>query len=487
MSASSRSQSSVSPSSFLQSGWATGYRTLEAEHAYGITDIEGTIPPELTGTLFRNGPGRFDRGGVAYGHPFDGDGMIAAVSFKAGRAHFQNRYVRTEGFIKESQAGRILLKNVFGTLRPGGFWLNAFDFSFKNVANTNVIYWNGRLFALWEAAPPHRLDPASLETFGTDDLGGVLAGGKPFTAHPRLEPQTGDLLAFGVRAGLVSDLALYRLTPSGQVQVEATYTLPGFAFLHDFAFSDNYWIFFQSPLALDPLPFVFGMKAAGECLRLAADQPGRMLLIPRSGGQVRTIETEPFFAFHHVNAFEQEGTIVLDSVRYEEYLTTLGNGDFRQIDFDRVPQGWLWRSEIDVATGEVRTRPLLRRAVEFPQIHPDRMGRSYRFVYLGATASADRNGPLQAIGKFDIQAGEAIFANFAPEGFISEPVFVPRPESNSEDDGWVIAIVYDAQRQASDIVILDARSLDRIARLLLPHHVPYGLHGSFVPEVFVDF
>ncbi|BAC91630.1 carotenoid oxygenase family protein [Gloeobacter violaceus] len=478
-------QDSRSP--YASADWAGGYRTLEAEQAYVIDAIEGTIPAELTGTLFRNGPGRFERGGVSYKHPFDGDGMISAVRFAGGRAHFQNRFVRTEGFIQESAAGRILSKNVFGTLRPGGFWANAFDFGFKNVANTGVVYHGGRLLALWEAAPPHRLDPASLETFGLDDLAGALCGGKPFAAHPRLDPATGDLISFGVRTGLQTVLYIYRLSPDGGVRVESEHTVPGFAFVHDFALTENYWVFFQNPMALDPLPFVLGFKAAGECLRLAPGEPTRILLIPRNGGPVQTIATEPFFVFHHVNAFEREGRIVVDSIRYEEYITTQEDRDFRQTDFSRLPEGWIWRTQIDPVKGRVEARPLLRRSAEFPQVHPDRVGRPYRFAFAAAVHAEGGNAPLQAIAKLDVETGRAEFHSFAPSGFVSEPIFVPRPDGTAEDDGWLLAMVYDARRDRSDLWILDGRDLTCLTRLGLKHHVPYSLHGTFVPEVFVHF
>ncbi len=464
--------------------WAKGYATLDAEYNYAIDEVEGSLPLELSGTLFRNGPGRFERGGEAYKHPFDGDGMITAVQFAGGKAHFQNRYVRTEGFVKESQAGRILMKNVFATLKPGGFWNNAFDFSFKNVANTSVIHYGGRLLALWEAAPPHSLDPATLETIGLDDLGGVLTDSLPFSAHPRLDPETGDLLSFGVRTGLETKLYIYRLKSDGQVQIESTQAVPGFAFIHDFVFTENYWIFFQNPMALDPLPFVFGFKAAGECLRLAPGQPTRILLVPRAGGEIRTIETEPFFVFHHVNAFEREGKVVIDSLRYEKYITTQEDRDFRETDFTSLPEGWVWRTEVDPASGSVSARPLLKHSAEFPQVHPSRVGRPYRYAFLAATHARGSNAPLQAILKLDVETGEEQLHSFAPRGFVSEPVFVPRPGSEVEDDGWLLCQVYDSEQHKSEIVVLTATDLTCVARLKLKHHIPYSLHGTFTTQVF---
>jgi all-trans-8'-apo-beta-carotenal 15,15'-oxygenase len=90
--------------------------------------------------------------------------------------------------LEEQKAGKILYRGVFGTQKPGGLLANAFDFKLKNIANTNVIYWGGKLLALWEAADPYRLDPYTLETLGKEHFNGVLSEGEAFGAHPRFDP-----------------------------------------------------------------------------------------------------------------------------------------------------------------------------------------------------------------------------------------------------------------------------------------------------------
>jgi len=472
--------------SYRTVNWGRGYSTLSEVHNYAIDEVEGSIPSELQGTLFRNGPGRFDRGGVSYQHPFDGDGMICAISFDQGKAHFKNRFVRTAEYLQEEKEDRILHKNVFATLKPGGFWNNAFDFSFKNVANTNVVYHGGKLWALWEAAPPYQLTPDTLETLGIDELGGILAKGLPFSAHPKLNPVTGELMNFGVRAGLQTTVRFYRVQPNGQVVVDGTHTFPGFAFVHDFVYTENYWIIFQNPMTLDPLPFVFGLKAAGECLKFADNQPTRILLIPRSGGEMITLEADPFFVFHHVNAFEEQGKVIVDSIRYEEYLTTQEGRDFRETDFSVLPTGKIWRFEIDPKARRLSSRVLVERSSEFPQVNPSVVGRPHRYAYVAAIDAPQGNAPLQAILKMDFQKEVQQVYSFAPDGFVSEPVFIPRPSSQKEDDGWLITLVYRAEEHRTEVVILDARDLDQgpIARLKLKHHVPFGLHGTFTPQVF---
>ncbi|MCX5931229.1 MAG: carotenoid oxygenase family protein, partial [Cyanobacteria bacterium] len=154
--------------------WASAFRNVGSElSAVPLTAASGTIPTELSGSLYRNGPGRLERGGRWVHHPFDGDGMITAVRFEAGVAQLSNRFVRTEGWLAEAAADKVLYRGVFGSQKPGGPLANAFDLRLKNLANTHVVRLGEKLLALWEASSPHSLDPTSLETEGLELLGGV--------------------------------------------------------------------------------------------------------------------------------------------------------------------------------------------------------------------------------------------------------------------------------------------------------------------------
>ncbi|MEL6853679.1 MAG: carotenoid oxygenase family protein, partial [Cyanobacteria bacterium J06607_13] len=142
--------------SYTREDWTSGYRSQPEEFAYWIDDVEGEIPPALSGTVFRNGPGLTDVHGYRLKHPFDGDGMVNAIAFQSGRAFYRNKFVRTAGYLKEQKSGKPEYRGVFGTQKPGGWLANAFDINFKNIANTHVVYWGGKLLALWEAAEPHQ-------------------------------------------------------------------------------------------------------------------------------------------------------------------------------------------------------------------------------------------------------------------------------------------------------------------------------------------
>ncbi|MEC4894999.1 MAG: carotenoid oxygenase family protein [Oscillatoria sp. PMC 1051.18] len=475
--------------------WQKGYESQRQESAYWLEDIEGEIPKDLQGTLFRNGPGLLDINGREIAHPFDGDGLICAITFKGGRAYFRNRFVRTAGFIKEQKAGKILYRGVFGTQKPGGLWANAFDFKIKNIANTNVIYWGEKLLALWEAAEPHSLNPATLQTFGLDYLDGILAPGDPFAAHPKIDPScqmdngAPCLVNFAIKPGFSTTIIVYELAPDGQLLRRREHQVPGFAFIHDFAITPNYCIFFQNPVKFNPIPFVLGFQGAGEGVEFQPKQPTKIVVIPRNPSQksIQIWETKAGFVFHHANAFETEDNrICIDSICYESFPKVEENMSYKEVEFDLLSPGQLWRFTLDLKSERVKRELVESRCCEFPALHPEKVGRTYQYLFMGAAHQATGNAPLQAILKLNLTTGERQLWSAAPKGYVNEPIFVPKPNAISEDDGWVLTMVYDASHHRSDLVILDGRDLNGqpVAKLHLKYHIPYGLHGSWTPQCF---
>lgn len=475
----------------LHDDWASGYRSQPNEYDHGLQPSYGTIPLDLHGTFWRNGPGLLDVGGVPVHHPFDGDGLVAAVRFRAGTAHYRSRFVQTAGYLAEQRAGRPLFRGVFGTQIPGGWLANTFNLRLKNIANTGVLPWGGRLLALWEAGEPHRLDPVSLATIGLDRLNDLLREGQAFAAHYHIDPHCAldrgvpALVNFGVSVGLGGTrLNLFEFGPAWQLRRHHAYELDGFAFLHDMALTEQYIIFIRNPVRYDPLPYALGFQGAAQGLRSIEDAPSTVIVIPREPGRgpVRTFRAPNGFVWHHVNAFETGDDLVIDSIWYDSYVGIDPGVEFRTIDFRHLPPGQLGRLRINLRTGTLERTRLAERCCEFPVVHPAHVGRPYRYSYLAAARHAEGNAPLQAIWKFDLEQGRAQLWDAGPRAFVGEPIFVPRPHSTpAEDKGWLLVMVYDAARHQSEVVILDAQNLAAgpVTRLPLGHHLPHGLHGSF--------
>ena len=479
--------------------WASAFRNVGVElEGVPVSAAQGAIPPELEGTLYRNGPGRLERGGHWVHHPFDGDGMITALRFSGGRAELRNRFVRTEGWQAEEQADRFLYRGVFGTQKPGGVLANAFDVRLKNIANTHVVRLGDQLLALWEAAEPYALDPDTLETRGLTLLDGVLKKGEAFSAHPRFDPGHNGaprMVTFGVKTGPRSTIRLMEFAvaddpasgvKAGQLLSERRDSFSGFAFLHDFAITPNWAVFLQNAIAFNPLPYVLGQKGAAQCL---ASQPGgqaKFWLIPRDSGafagqKPSIIDAPDGFVFHHLNAWEEGDQLVVDSIYYADFPSIGPEQDFRTIDFELIDEGLLEQCRIDLASGVVQTQRYSERCCEFATVNPNREGLSCQFAWMAVAEREQGNDPLQAIKKLDLQSGERRIWSAAPRGFVSEPLMVPRPGATGEDDGWVLCLVWNGARSASDLAILDAASLAEVAVLELPLAVPHGLHGSWAP------
>ena len=475
--------------SYTRSDWSSAFRNVGQELSDVVLEpTRGQIPDALAGVLYRNGPGRLERGGQWLHHPFDGDGMITALQLAGGRLQLSNRFVRTEGWLAEEAAGKVLYRGVFGSQKPGGVMANAFDLRLKNIANTGVVRLGDDLLALWEAAEPHALDPDSLETRGLSRLNGVLKPGEAFSAHPRFDPgHHGDprMVTFGVKTGPRSTVRLMEFAADGSLLHDRRDSFNGFAFLHDFAITPNWAVFWQNAINFNPLPFVLGQKGAAQCLESNPKGQAKFWLVPRDSGafagqSAKVIDAPEGFVFHHLNAWEEGNTVVLESIVYDDFPSIGPGVDFREVDFEQIPEGLLERCRIDTETATAQRERLSERCCEFAMVNPNRVGLQARYSWMAVAEREQGNDPLQAIRKLDLASGESRVWSAAPRGFVSEPVMVANPGGTAEDDGWVLCLVWNGARCASDLVILDASTLNEQAIFELPLAIPHGLHGSWV-------
>jgi all-trans-8'-apo-beta-carotenal 15,15'-oxygenase len=470
-----------------------GYETLFKESSYWINpeSIVGEIPSGLEGTLFLNCPGRNKIGDQQYGHWFDGDGMISAVTIKDGRVHYKNRYVRTPKYVNETAAQKILYRGV-GTQIPGGPLKNMFRTP-GNAANTSVILHGGKLLALWEGGKPWELNPTTLETVGEYDYEGGLSSMQPFSAHPRIDPHNGDLYNFGVFGIPKPKLHFYKIGSNGEMVANTSQSVGDYAMCHDFAITEKYAVFILCPAFMrTPFRFLLGLRSIFESIEFDNSENTKVIVLELATAKiVREYELDCFFGFHLGNACENGDELSVDALCADTMDIMGGLSDVfmeRGDDFQFLANGSRFnRFTLNLATGDVR-KTLIEGAVagEFPAWNPRCTGRENRYTWLATIVENGTPYSFNAFQKVDHQTGELKIHDFGEGRFTSEPNFTPKGENAAEDEGYLVSIVYNHAREKSEVVIVDAKELQHeLAVIPLEHHVPFGFHGCFYDETFV--
>ncbi len=475
--------------------WARAHETVSCEFATRLSCVDGKIPSGLRGTLFRNGPARFERGGRPYGHLFDGDGMVASFTFDDLGVYYRNRFVRTREFEREERAGRALYRG-FGSNLPGGIVANAFRTHFKNAANTGVSMHGGRLLALWEGGVPHEIDPYTLETRGPYTFDGKLLARRsleafcigrelPFSAHPKVDPSTGELFNFGLRMGTTPRLYVYRVSPDGQMDTPRSVALDALWFVHDFALTPRYCVFLLCPTAFRTAAMLLGARPPVDSLSGDAQRSVRVVVVPRDPrGEVIVIDGDPAlscFAFHIANGFESDpSTIVLDAVRTDSFPSLPSPRPVTKVAAMAPPT--LVRFVVDLDARSVRAEAPSSCLIELPEVSPVVRGWEHRFVWGLGSPRAEGPPSLTSLVSLDRKTGRERWVDFGV-GLPSGPVFVSKPSGEGEDDGWLAIQVYSSDIHATDLVLVEARTLNVVARARLPHVLPPAFHGAWVARV----
>jgi carotenoid cleavage dioxygenase len=440
---------------------------------YDLTDlpITGELPRGLRGTLFRNGPNpQFGGGG---GHWFFGDGMVHAFTLEAGRASYRNRWVRTHKWRAERAMGRPLLPDYPRPSLPG---LAIPD---TGVANTNIVWHAGKLLALEEGHLPYALDPATLETRGVERFRGILKG--RFTAHPKLDPATGDLLFFGYSTdGPMSPAMSWgTVQPDGRVGRLEQFVAPYCAMVHDFAVTARHVLFPVFPLTGS----LWRAVTRGQPFAWEPDRGGYVGLMRRDRGvaSLRWFRAGSRYVFHVLNAWDEEGRVMADVMQYDTPpLFPLASG--RRPDPQETRARLVrWTLDPGAGTDAFSAEVLDDAHAEFPRLDERRSGLANRFgAYL---AHGGEEGLFDRVVWRDLAAGRAESYAVPPGDALSEAVFVPRGAAAPEGDGWLLTVAWRGAERRSDLLVLDTGGLGKgpVAAVRLPHRVPFGFHGNWVP------
>jgi len=432
--------------------------------------VAGEIPRDLHGGYFRNGPNPAAPPKGMH-HWFDGDGMLHGVWFEEGAARYRNRYVRSQDFAADGE----------GAL--GGIFEPSHDVAgrrvvYKDTANTDVVYHNGQLLALWYiSGQPVAVDPWTLETIRTETFGGALP--RNASAHSKVDPETGAFVFF--------DYALYEPKMwTGTVSADGALThfqeinLPGPRLPHDMGMTENYVI-------LHDLPVIFSEHAIKNRLWHihVADLPTRFGVVPRKGGEPKWFEFPTCYIYHVINAWEEGDEVVMAACKmvpnrfepdpkYGPYAAMAHVLALRARPF-------IWR--MNMKTGAGREEQIDDALSEFPVINNEYSGskarHSYHVVFDECIAQR-----FSALVKYDLQTGKSERHDF-PEGvYGSEPAFAPRMGATEEDDGYLVTFTAD-EAGNSEAHVIDARNFSAppLARVKLPQRAPLGFHGTWAAGI----
>lgn len=457
-----------------------------------IADLvyQGTIPPALNGAFYRVQPDPQFPPRLGDDISFNGDGMITRFHFHDGRCDFRQRWAKTDKWKLENAAGKAL----FGAYRnPIGDAPEVADVP-RGTANTNAFPFGGKLWALKEDSPALLMDAATMETDGYTRFGGKMRG-MTFTAHPKIDPESGNLIAFGYAAsGLCSDdVAFYEISPEGELLQEIWFKAPYYCMMHDFAITEDYAVFNVMPSIGSWERLEKGLPHFGFDTTL----PVYLGVLPRrtgaTGDDIRWFKTGNSFNSHVMNAF-QEGTKVHFDIPVAKnnmfpFFPDVHGAPFNGMD----AMSYLTRWTVDMASNndafesEVR---LTDTVGEFPRIDDRFAGRPYRYGWM---LEMDMRRPVELKGGstsgllmnclYLIDHATKAEQHWwcGPVSTLQEPCFIARAPDAPEGDGWIVQICNRLEEQRSDLLLFDALDIDKgpIATINIPIRMRFGLHGNW--------
>ncbi len=460
--------------------YAQGLVTLDHETEVDALPVEGALPPWLAGSLLRTGPAKFEAGERSLRHWIDGLAMLHRYSFEVGRVSYANRFLHSRAWRAVEETGelrysefatdpcRSLFRRVASMFRP----------ALTDNGSVNVSRVGDEFIAMTETPLPVVFDPETLEAAGVAyEPPGMLT-----TAHPHNDPERGELLNFAASLGARSHYRFYAQRSREEQRVIGSVGVRHPGYVHSFGLTERYLILAEGPFVVDPIRLATSGRPYIENYRWEPERGARFLVMERESGALRGVyETDAFFTFHHINAFERHthsgtgGELVVDLCAYDDpsvidalYLDRMRAGE-------PIPPARPRRYVIGLDRGTVTSEGLADTDLELPRINYRRHnGRPYRYAYGDAVTDSF----LGRIAKIDIERGE--HSGWEEDGcFAGEPVFVPEPGAEAEDAGVLLSVVLDSRAETSFLLVLDAATLEERARAEVPHRIPLSFHGQF--------
>lgn len=450
------------------------------------------VPDWLNGNLIRVGGAVLESASGPLAHWFDGYAMAHRYRIGDGKVSYTNRIVQSPAYLAMVESGRPRY-NEFITVPQRSLWEKLMvtirpPTSSGHNGLVNVLELDDAVIAQTEEPGGPRLDPETLETVGMlaydDSLSGLMD-----TAHPHIDVKRGCVWNLLVEVSPLGGIHYvpYRIDNGTTTrQPLARHKTDRVAYLHSCGASENYFIIAEYPYVASLLRLAtMGLtgRSYGYNYQWKPERGTRFLVFHKDTGEMLgPFETDPAFSFHHANAYEENGELVIDVSVYDdveiidallfESLRSPGGGD--------LPYSWLRRYRLDLTSKRVTHSDIdTGQMFEMPQMNPRLHGQRCRYQY---GYSFPKNGStdqfINQIIKIDTEAGTHQL--WHEDGcYPGEPVFVERPGSSAETDGVVLSVVLDARIDQSFLLVLDASTLDEISRVPMPFAVPYEFHGRF--------
>jgi carotenoid cleavage dioxygenase len=457
--------------------------------------LNGSIPSELEGSFYRVAPDPQFPPIAEDDIWFNGDGIVTRFTFKNGNVSLQQRWARTDKFELERSAGKAL----FGAYRNPLTDDESVKGEIRGTANTNVVAHAGKLLALKEDSPPVLMDPETLETLDPRYSFGGRMTSETFTAHPKIDPETGEMLAFGYAAkGLCTrDVVFYVIDPDGEITSETWFELPYYCMMHDFGITEDYVVFHVVPIIGSWERLNAGLPHFG----FDRNRPIHLGVLPRAGSaaDLRWFSAPNCFASHVMNAHNIGMKIHFDvPMAPGNMFPFFPDTEGRPFEpHSAAAKMTRWTVDMQSNSETIEMTPLAELIGEFPRIDDRFAGRRNRWGWqlvqdggkpLDLPGGRSGSGMMMnTLGRIDLETGESETYWIGSTSSFQEPAFIPRPGSSDEGDGYIVILENRLAELASRLLLFDAMRLEQgpIATIGLPFRIRQGLHGNWVPSAAV--
>lgn len=460
---------------------------LDQEVSQQIVQVQGKVPEWLSGTYVRNGPVTVQIGDEIIPHWFDGLAMLHAFSFDQGKALYSNKFLRSSAYDSVFKDDNLYYGG-FATPTKSSLWERVSSF-FKSKkypiqnANVNVASIGKKTVALTETPLPVVFDLKTLNTKGPLIFQDDLPKENSFeSAHIQYDKQANEKINYLVEFGYKSFYVVYRLNdkkPIREVISKIPVEIP--SYMHSFAITEHYIILVEYPMIVNPIDLMIMRKPFIKNYYWKEDLGTKFLVIDRKTGETQTIkDNNAFFAFHHVNAFEEGKNLILDIVTYPNanIISDIAQHDDINSPYALDPKTKLVRYTLSLDKNKLQSKILWDAPVEFPRINEQFNAHKYRYVYLADPRLLKNPQDLRPLYKFDTETQTHLMWQ-EPGMLPGEPMFIQNPKKKGEDEGVVVSIVLDEMIKNAFLLILDAKTFKELGRVYAPFSIPAGLHGQF--------